>query len=250
MTKLLVSVRNAAEAEAALEGGADLIDVKEPLHGSLGRASAAVLREVADAVAGRAPLSCALGELSEEMDSATYSALKSYHYAKLGLAGALKLHHWRERWSITLRDLPSSVRPVAVIYADGGSCAAPSASDVLTVAEKLSCGAVLVDTFRKDGRSLFDYWPLEIAEQFVKTVRLKGMVSVLAGAIQGDRLRIAANLFPDYVAVRSAVCHGDRTSRIDAALVLKVANQLAFSPPKLARPICPESTKKTLDEFA
>ena len=36
MAKLLVSVRSADEAEVALEGGADIIDVKEPLHGSLG----------------------------------------------------------------------------------------------------------------------------------------------------------------------------------------------------------------------
>ena len=36
MTGLLVSVRDAAEAEAALRGGATLIDVKEPRHGSLG----------------------------------------------------------------------------------------------------------------------------------------------------------------------------------------------------------------------
>ena len=37
-TQLLVSVRSPAEALAALEGGAALIDVKEPARGSLGRA--------------------------------------------------------------------------------------------------------------------------------------------------------------------------------------------------------------------
>ena len=36
MTRLLVSVRSAAEALAALAGDADLIDVKEPAGGSLG----------------------------------------------------------------------------------------------------------------------------------------------------------------------------------------------------------------------
>ena len=35
---LLVSVRSAAEALAALAGGADVIDVKEPNQGSLGAA--------------------------------------------------------------------------------------------------------------------------------------------------------------------------------------------------------------------
>ena len=63
--RLLVSVRDAAEAEAALAGGADLIDVKEPSRGPLGRADAGVIRYVVKAVGGRAPVSAALGELKE-----------------------------------------------------------------------------------------------------------------------------------------------------------------------------------------
>ena len=55
MTGLLVSVRDADEAEAALRGGAALIDVKEPRHGSLGRASAEQWRERGRQVAGRVP---------------------------------------------------------------------------------------------------------------------------------------------------------------------------------------------------
>ena len=39
MSGLLVSVRNVEEALAALEGGASLIDVKEPSRGPLGRAA-------------------------------------------------------------------------------------------------------------------------------------------------------------------------------------------------------------------
>ena len=52
-TKLLVSVRSAAEALTALEGGAALIDVKEPAHGSLGRADLQVIGEVVRAVGRR-----------------------------------------------------------------------------------------------------------------------------------------------------------------------------------------------------
>ncbi len=55
MTRLLVSVRSAAEAEIALVGGAALIDVKEPARGALGMADFQVIRDVITAVAGRAP---------------------------------------------------------------------------------------------------------------------------------------------------------------------------------------------------
>ena len=60
---LLVSVRNAAEATEALAGGASIIDVKEPSRGPLGRADADVTAAIAEAVAGRAPLTVACGEL-------------------------------------------------------------------------------------------------------------------------------------------------------------------------------------------
>ena len=54
MTRLLVSVRSAAEAEAALTGGASVIDVKEPTRGALGRADDGVIADVIGAVAGGA----------------------------------------------------------------------------------------------------------------------------------------------------------------------------------------------------
>src|SRR4051812_12944434 len=65
MAKLLVSVRSAAEAEAALTGGAGLIDVKEPSRGPLGRADDATIAAVVRIVAGRVPVSAALGELAD-----------------------------------------------------------------------------------------------------------------------------------------------------------------------------------------
>jgi len=57
MAALLVSVRSAAEALAALAGGAAVIDVKEPSRGPLGRADGDVWRAVLAAVsqAGAAP---------------------------------------------------------------------------------------------------------------------------------------------------------------------------------------------------
>src|SRR5437879_2488209 len=60
---LLVSVRSSEEAAAALAGGAHVIDIKEPAHGSLGRADDQTVSAVLACVAGRRPVSAALGEL-------------------------------------------------------------------------------------------------------------------------------------------------------------------------------------------
>src|SRR5205807_1071510 len=65
LARLLVSVRSPDEALAAIKGGADIIDVKEPAHGPLGRADAAVWRAVREAVPPSIPVSVALGEWDE-----------------------------------------------------------------------------------------------------------------------------------------------------------------------------------------
>ena len=55
--RLLVSVRSAEEVSAALAGGADIIDAKEPARGSLGRVTPAVLSAIAARTPASVPLS-------------------------------------------------------------------------------------------------------------------------------------------------------------------------------------------------
>ena len=64
--RLLVSVANAAEARAALAGGADVIDAKNPLAGALGAVSADVMREIHATVAGRRLVTAAIGDAADE----------------------------------------------------------------------------------------------------------------------------------------------------------------------------------------
>ena len=67
MVRLLISVRNAFEAENALAGGADLIDIKEPANGSLGPADVSKGHEIASVVRGRRPLSAAWGAVRRKI---------------------------------------------------------------------------------------------------------------------------------------------------------------------------------------
>src|SRR3954470_4620942 len=92
MTALLVSVRNAAEAEEAIAGGAAIIDVKEPSRGPLGRADLATMNRVVAAVAGRRPVSAAGGELHEAFGRGIAAGIS---WVKVGLADAASLRDWR-----------------------------------------------------------------------------------------------------------------------------------------------------------
>src|SRR5271165_3231667 len=63
--RLLVSVTDVADARAAITGGADVIDAKDPARGALGAVSRARLGAIAAEIAGARPLSVALGDVGD-----------------------------------------------------------------------------------------------------------------------------------------------------------------------------------------
>jgi (5-formylfuran-3-yl)methyl phosphate synthase len=204
MPKLLVSVRSALEAEEALAGGADLIDVKEPTAGSLGRAADETVRDIVKRVAGRAPTSAALGELAD-WDGAAPGGID---FAKSGLAG-LGATDWRSRLDAFRRAVER--RAVIVAYADREDAGAPLLEDIVGYAEKLDAPMLLIDTHRKIGRTLFDLISEARLAACIARIRRVGGRVALAGSLDVLGIERASSLHPDWIAVRGAVCDGDRT---------------------------------------
>lgn len=222
-SKLLVSVRDAAEAAAALAGGADLIDVKEPANGPLGRADAAVIAEVVKTVAGRVPVSAALGELFDwPFHVVSIRPPAEVEYVKWGLAGWLQsdwAHHLRMAHIL----IGCKPRVVAVAYADWVAANAPRPMDVATYACEHGMPAFLLDTFQKDGATLLDWLPVEKVAAFVERCHAANVKVALAGSLgltEIERLRPVA---PDWFAVRGAVCDGGRGGRVTMERVRALA---------------------------
>ena len=228
MTGLLVSVRDAREAAAALRGGADVIDIKEPLHGSLGAATPACWRNVVRLVDQRLPVSVALGELADSLLTDRLAELPAgICFAKLGLAGCVRQPDWEARWEQAIASLPAAVRPVAVVYADEQRAEAPAAQRIVALAAELGCQAVLVDTFDKRAGSLLEHWTEQRLLGHLDEVAQAGMLTVLAGSLEAELLPRLPLDRVDLLAVRGAVCRGDRTTAVDPRRVSQLAQQLA-----------------------
>ncbi len=225
MTRLLVSVRNEAEADVACRQGADLVDVKEPAHGSLGAAEPATLAAIVERLAGRVPVSVALGELLEGR-SLSPSLADRLQYAKFGLADCLKQADWIDCWTRALEALPAGVQGVAVAYADWQSAGAPDPWTVLAEAARLGCAAVLVDTWDKSRGSLIAHLDLAELGRWVAAAQETGLTTALAGSLGWTEMDDVLALTPDYVAVRGAVCKGGRAGQLDAVLVHRLARRL------------------------
>jgi uncharacterized protein (UPF0264 family) len=71
--QLLVSAATAADASAALDGGADVVDAKDPNAGALGATAHDVLLEIVARVGGARLVTAALGDATGE-ESAEASA--------------------------------------------------------------------------------------------------------------------------------------------------------------------------------
>lgn len=245
--RLLVSVRNAREAVAAVEAGADIIDVKEPAHGSLGFAGIETVRAVLAAVAGRVPVSAALGEVRDwfsesvgrddanEVREVTgiqnLSASFPLEFVKVGLAGATP--NWTSDW-LTVRRMtqhndaspstisaedPESLRTVpewvAVAYADHKAAGSPSLQDVLSAAVETECRALLIDTWSKTSGCTFDLIATEELADMATMCRRAGLEFALAGQLNITHLDRIREVRPSILAVRGAVCReGLRTAEI------------------------------------
>ncbi len=225
MARLLVSVRNATEAEEALRGGAGLIDVKEPANGPLGKADDAVIEEVVRVVAGRLPVSAAMGDWWPRAPCRTLSGLA---YVKSGLARL-----GRDDWQYIIGYIAEraeryyqTATVVVAAYADWQAADAPPAEAVCDYVRKRG-GVFLIDTYVKDsGQNLLDRIPLRKLALLCKLCRAAGVSTALAGSLGPDEIRRLLPLRPDWIAVRGAACEGGRDSVVSEGKVRELVELL------------------------
>ncbi|MEO8881666.1 MAG: (5-formylfuran-3-yl)methyl phosphate synthase [Gemmatimonadaceae bacterium] len=218
--RLLVSVRNAEEARAALAGGAEIIDAKEPALGALGAVQIDVLREIVAAVEGMRLVSAALGD-SGDSDALAFAAREAAEagamFVKVGFADVRELGAVRARVARVMDGalLPSSpCAVVAVAYADWDELGGAAPSTVLAAATAEGAMGVLVDTVRKDGAGLFRCLGRAALGSLVREARERALLVALAGRITLEDLGFAYEAGAEIVGVRGAACEGGREGRV------------------------------------
>ena len=228
--RLLVSVRDLQETQAAVAGGADIVDVKEPANGSLGRASLRVISDVVQFCDQQVQSSAALGELLEwrneksaDCDSIHIPLADEFpdlptnlSFAKVGLAGLKDCVDWQSQYVNFLASrFPSkSTDWIAVAYADAELADAPAVIDVLDLVVQTPTifAGMLIDTYDKSSGHLLEC--LDSSELLSIRRRLSetGQLLALAGKLNESLLLDLRTCDPDIIAIRGAACEGsDRT---------------------------------------
>ena len=244
-TLLLVSVRCADEVATAVDGGAEIIDVKEPSHGSLGMATLETLAACAVVVPEHLLWTVAGGELVEHklVEHNESGSAAGQGVAEQGVAGSLHSLErlpdaikfglsqcegtpWEHVFQNVAEQLPQCVQAIPVAYADRQAANSPGVDTVLETAARHGWETVLVDTFDKlQSGSLLNLVAVETIQQWVAQARDLGVRIVLAGRLSLQDVPVVAGCEPMAVAVRSAVCVGGRNGRVDIGLVRMVASE-------------------------
>lgn len=237
--KLMISVRNEHEAAAALAGGADIIDVKNPAEGSLGAGRPETIAAVVRVVRAAAPVSASIGDVPNLPGTVALAGLGAatcgVRFVKVGLLGArtgAEAATLLDAVAGALQMVNGTVGLVACAYADAALVGSLDPLELPGVAAPFVEGC-LIDTAIKDGRTLFQCLPEDAISRFVQQCHDRGLFCGLAGSLQQADLSRALALGADVVGVRTAACEGgQRSGAISTTLVARLKASLA-SPPTL-----------------
>ena len=228
--RLLVSVSSAVEASAALAGGADVIDAKDPLAGALGAVSADVLREIHGVVAGERLLTAALGDAADQ--AAIEHAARSFAAAgaalvKVGFAGLDSADRVATLIAAAVRGATEgsdgSAGVVAVAYADADRVSSLAPALLMDVAVRGGAAGVLLDTADKVGPCLRELVEPGALAAWVSAAHDRGLLVALAGKLAADDLPFVRDIGADIAGVRGAACEGGRSGRVTADKVRRLA---------------------------
>jgi uncharacterized protein (UPF0264 family) len=211
--KLLISPMNEAEAAEAIVGGADIIDVKNPVESALGANFPWVIKRVRELAPANVEVSCTIGELPNRPGAASLAALGAattgVNYIKAGLCGLKTLEeavYLMQHIVRAVKEFDSSIKVVVAGYADAERAGALNPLLVPEAAFKAKADVAMLDTAVKDGKRLFAFLTVSQLKDFVEKTHNYGLKAALAGSLQKEDLPIVYALGADVAGLRCAAC--------------------------------------------
>jgi len=212
---LLISPINTGEAHEAIEGGADIVDVKNPKEGSLGANFPWVIRNIRNITPEGMHVSATLGDVPYKPGTVSLAAagavVSGADYIKVGLYGTKNYDEALEVMENvvrSVREFDKNALVVASGYADAHRVGAVDPMEIPKVAAEAGADLAMVDTAVKDGKTLFDFMDIDKLQEFNNMIHDHGLKSALAGSIKKNQLKLLYDVGCDVVGIRGAACTG------------------------------------------
>ena len=228
---LMVSVQNLMEAQEALKGGADIVDVKNLQEALVGSAHPLVVKEVLGAVPSEHHASVTLGVVPNQVGTVAMAV----YTAGILNATSVKVGFMNTDYDTAVETLLASrdslngfdTKLIGSLFADNPLYEGLDPHRMVELSKDGKCDGFLIDTLTKDGSNLFDFIPESELRKMVFEGKELGMSTALSGHLRIDDLDELARINPDIVGVRGAVCaKGDRGNGVHWESVSEFKRQL------------------------
>ncbi|MFQ5974831.1 MAG: (5-formylfuran-3-yl)methyl phosphate synthase [Candidatus Hydrothermarchaeales archaeon] len=209
--KLLVSPIDAEEVKEAIEGGADIIDIKNPKEGSLGANFPWMIEEVSSLMPGNVELSATLGDLDFKPGTASLAAYGlaslGVDYVKAGLYGIVTENQAKEIAMAIKKSIEGfDSNLVLAGYADFQRINAISPLKLPEIGSEVGAKVVMIDTAVKNGNSLLGHMDVSVLQEFVDLAHDCGLKAALAGSLGLEEIEMLTGIGVDIIGVRGAAC--------------------------------------------
>jgi (5-formylfuran-3-yl)methyl phosphate synthase len=225
MTGMLASVNSLEEAKLVMAENVDIIDLKDPALGSLGKLDFDLAKEIIKVINGKRPVSATIGDLPMQPEL-IFNAVKSMaetgvNYIKIGLSPDGNQEHVIKK----LAPLTSNINLIAVLFADTNP-------DFYIINKLIAAGfkGIMLDTQDKTKGSLTEIMAGNEIEHFVNLVKATDTICGLAGSLRLEDIPLLLPYQPDYLGFRGALCdHNDRVGRTNIQSVQTIKRAIVVS---------------------
>lgn len=232
---LLVSIRSASEALAALDGGADIVDAKDPEAGALGAVSLRMFGDINAAVDRRTTVTAAIGDAADESTvecQARAFAAAGASMVKIGFAGIADAARVRRLIEAAVRGVAAADNGhasavVAVAYADARTVSSASPVAIVEAAARAGARGVLLDTACKSGPGVCELMTAPQLAEWVRRVHRASLFAAIAGKLTPDHLPIVCDCGAEIAGVRGAACDGGRSGVVTSERVRSLRGRMS-----------------------
>lgn len=212
--RVLISIRSSEELIPAIDGGANIIDLKNPSEGSLGASFPWLIRKIRN-YSYDFTLSVAIGDMPNLPGTAALAASGAAacgaDIVKVGLYGP---HSFKEGVKLlksvvkATKDTNKNILVVGAGYADFKSFNGIDSMDIPSICNSAGADVAMLDTHSKNGQKLFDFIDSEKIKEFVNKSHENNLLAALAGSLELKDIKLLNDLGADIIGFRGAVCSG------------------------------------------
>ena len=206
-TQLLISVTTIEEAQIALENGADIIDLKDPKAGALGALPIELIKSIVAYVKTKTDgnskiTSATIGDLAMQpellLDHVTKLATTEVDIIKIGF---FETDNYQPCLDALQGVTQAGTKLMAVLFAES-----TYPESLIETIKQAGFIGVMLDTAKKNGLTLMDYYSEEQRITFAQIVFKHHLQFGLAGSLKLHHIAKMKEISPTYIGFRGGVC--------------------------------------------